>query len=518
MQAHWILNTQEGDLELQEINRLHLPLAEKVQAAYVQIEIAPAEKMFFNGYQSWSWCPEVDPSDIMDSIRLPRLAKSRFRLDRYGDYHFHKYPRKKGVFHGYSYCYFRNDETFTLFASLNEQDGYTVFDYDSRKKQLTISRDAMGVNCDGEFALLDLYVKTGSEKEVFDGWFEAMGTKPRTTKQLYGYSSWYNRYENISEESILNDLKGCRKILEKNDLFQIDDGWEVTVGEWEADPAKFPQGMKKAADLIHEQGYQAGIWLAPFVTTSKSRIFREHPDWLIYHKGMPWLNGSNWGGFFSLDLEIPEVREHIRSVFKTVFDDWGFDLVKLDFLYAAAPFPTEEKSRARRMMEAIDFLRKVCGDHPILACGVPLWPVFGKVEYCRIGCDVSLDWDDKWFMHYAHRERVSTSHSTDNTVFRRQLNNRAFVNDPDVIFLREEGLELNAKERAYLYTINSLLGGVLLTSDDPGSYSQAKIDMWQKLRRIDTTIIKEPVFADDPPRLRYEDAEGHKVIKLGRPE
>ncbi len=35
-------------------------------------------------------------------------------------------------------------------------------------------------------------------------------------------------------------------------------------------------------------------------------------------------------------------------------------------------------------------VRECCGDKLILGCGVPLMPAFGKVDYCRIGSDISL--------------------------------------------------------------------------------------------------------------------------------
>ena len=73
------------------------------------------------------------------------------------------------------------------------------------------------------------------------------------------------------------------------------------------------------------------------------------------------------------------------------------------------------------MAEAMDFLRECAGNALILACGVPLASAFGKVDYCRIGCDVSLDWNDKPHMRLMHRERISTRNSILNTVFRRQL-------------------------------------------------------------------------------------------------
>lgn len=87
------------------------------------------------------------------------------------------------------------------------------------------------------------------------------------------------------------------------------------------------------------------------------------------------------------------------------------------------PWPPLETTESRPPeWPAMKLLRQWCGDKLILGCGVPLMPCFGVVDYCRIGCDVSLSWDDKWFMRLLHRERISTRQSIDNTVFRRQLN------------------------------------------------------------------------------------------------
>lgn len=166
--------------------------------------------------------------------------------------------------------------------------------------------------------------------------------------------------------------------------------------------------------------------------------FRQHPDWLLKVNGAPWCCGCNWSSFYALDLDNPAVLDYLRRVFDRVLNDWGFDLVKLDFLYGAAPFGNARESRAARMYRAMELLRTWCGQKQILGCGVPVMPAFGLVDYCRVSCDVGLDWDDVWYMRLFHRERVSTKQAINNTVFRRQLNGRAYGSDPDVFFLREE--------------------------------------------------------------------------------
>ena len=257
------------------------------------------------------------------------------------------------------------------------------------------------------------------------------------------------------------------------------------------DEKKFPIGLEPVVKDIHRAGFIAGIWLAPFVCERRSAVYREHPEWLLRHNGKVWKCSPNWSGSYSLDFDHPGVQAYLTRVFERVFGEWGFDLVKLDFLYAAAPFGSEVnrsvplgESRAARMIRALDILRKLCGDKLIIGCGVPLMPAFGRVDYCRIGPDMGLDWDGLPFMRLTHRERISAKHSISNTIFRRQLNGRTFGSDPDVFFLRDRNLLLSEKEKEYLAAVNALCGSVWLTSDDPNTYDVGKIALYKKLARM----------------------------------
>lgn len=499
MELKWQVNGQKGSQEIvpgKNMVKVTLNPGGTLSQVKASLDIPPAPKMFFNGFQSWTYSPEFTTEHrIRGAHGLLRPLSKMLALDHFADYHFIPYPHRKGILHGFSYCYFRENEHYTLIASLDERPGYTVFTYDCDTGILSIERDCKGVSVQEEdFSAFDLFYAQGSEEEVFDGWFDCMGIHNDPPK-IKGYSSWYNRYQRINERNILDDLAGAKKLFTEGDLFQIDDGWEKHVGDWEAaDPGKFPNGLSPIADKIHAAGFKAGLWLAPFVCEKKSHIFRDHPDWLLRYKNSFWKNGPNWGGSYSLDIDNPEVQTYLRNVFSRVFEDWGFDLVKLDFLYAAAPHHTGDhddendvpfsESRAARMTRALEFLRDCCRDKLILGCGVPLMPAFGLADYCRVGSDMSLDWDDKFFMHILHRERVSTYHSIRNTIFRRQLDGRAFGIDPDVFFLRDRNLSLTEKERIYLASVNALLGSVWLTSDDLNLYDKEKTDLYKQLSKL----------------------------------
>ena len=349
----------------------------KTVRAELPWKMAADERLFMNGYQTWTYSPELDRNGkLRGTDHIPGFLRKKYAFDRYGDYHFVPYGHQKGQSHGFSYCYFRKGKQFRLVASLDETPGYTILRYDSRKSLLTLERDCAGVkHPGGSFSLFDLFFAEGGETEVFDGWFRAMGIKPRTEKKLAGYSSWYNRYQDITEDTIREDLTGCRSLLCPGDLFQIDDGWEPKVGDWlETDAQKFPHGLKGMVEEIHAAGFQAGLWLAPFVCEKDSALFQQHPDWLLKVDGKPWCCGSNWSSFYALDIDNPAVLDYLRRVFDRVLNDWGFDLVKLDFLYGAAPFGNAHESRAGRMYRAMELLRTWCGQKAILGCGVPVMP------------------------------------------------------------------------------------------------------------------------------------------------
>ena len=447
-----------------------------------------SDKLFFNGYQTWTTSHEVSPTDTFEPIRpFYRIAGRPWGTTRYGDAFFIDYSGKPGCFHGFTYMYKRSGDTYTLIGSTDETNGYTIFYYDSLMRQLRIVKDAgLPTRYDPEVHVVCF---EGTENEVFDAWFEASGIKCRDAKPLVGYTSWYNRFDKITDKTISEDLKGCSTMLEPGDLFQIDDGWQVKVGDWIADPVTFPRGMKQSVEDIHAKGYLAGLWLAPFSAAKDSSIVLKHPDWLLKHDGNPWYAGCNWGGFYSLDIDNPEVQKYIKGVFEKVFNEWGFDLVKLDFLYSAAPWPTMSgkyfgESRGGRMCRAMRMLREWCGDGLILGCGVPLGPAFGLVDYCRIGCDASLDWENTRLMRKVNRETVSTRNAIGNTYFRRQLDGRAFLNDPDVFFLRRDNIKLTKAQKLMHARVCAQYGSFLLMSDNMGQYDDIQRDEYRKIHKI----------------------------------
>ena len=426
------------------------------------------ERFFLNGYQSWTDTAERTRSECeRDVTRLPAALVRRFAFDRYGDAAF--YPYDKGILHGYDLFYVRGGRE-GFFCSRNSDAAYLVFEVVRESGEVRLASDVEGATVPGggEFPLCDYLYSDSVDggMKLFDAAYPERGVR-----KLLGYTSWYNYYQKVNEGILLRDLSALDNRFQ---LFQVDDGYETFVGDWlDVDPIKFPNGLAPIVSAAHERGFLAGIWLAPFVAEEKSRLFHDKPEWFRRDEnGDPIICGSNWSGFYALDVENPFVREYIAGCLAH-YADLGFDFFKLDFLYASHLPHYAGKTRAQAAAGAYRFLRDSLGDKLILGCGASLFQSAGRFDYLRIGPDVSLVFDDVWYMRFMHRERISTKVTLQNTIYRSLFNRRLFGCDPDVFLLRDENLSLSRRQRTALLTVNALFGNLLMTSDNVAGYDDA---------------------------------------------
>lgn len=428
-------------------------------------------RFFANGFQSWSESKLVELGE-----KAPRLrAIARKYMGLYGDEHLPDIPKARGQHHSWTYTYFKKPAATLLAGSLNERTGFTLFLYDQKTELLTVRKDLAGLQLSHSFPALDFWIGESTEKDVFDAWTGLMDMDKPAAEDALGWTSWYSHFTNISAEILTQNLENLHNSALPFQYFQIDDGWQTAVGDWFSVKPSFPGGMGAMASKIREKGMKPGLWLAPFIASAQSDIVRRNPDWLLKDRtGKPLKVGWNpmWGGwYYALDFYNNAVREHLSGVFHMALDKWGFDLVKLDFLFAVCLAPPPGKTRGSVMWEAMEFLRLQVGNRKILACGAPLGSCFGQVDYCRIGGDIHLQWENKWMRWLGHRERVSTIASLRSTLGRWQLHGRVFSNDPDVFILRTKNQKLTPEQQQTVLVVNTLLGGLLFTSDDLGAYS-----------------------------------------------
>lgn len=443
-------------------------------------------RIFCNGFQSWSHSREYLPSEKVKRMNL--LIRPFVKNGSDLIYFRHHYC--KGMLNSWTYTYVRNKEdSLLLIGSVDEYSGYTIFRYNTRKNLLTVTKDVrdLTVKHGHTAVILDIITFSGNEQTVFDHYAEAFRKHAVKTfrdngldgpsmmpRPANGWTSWYNYYRNITEKIIMENLSGYVKNKIQADIFQIDDGYQKGIGDWTLTNDKFPGGMRKISDSIHKAGYKSGIWLAPFVCEKKSDIYRNHKDWILRDpKGKLVKAGYNplWSGtFYALDIYNKSFRSYLKTVFDTVYNAWNFDMVKVDFLYAACIVSRSDKTRGQVMTDGMMLLRELSGDKIILGCGVPLGPAFFLVNYCRIGSDVHLKWEQKQLKCMHVQERLSTWNAVTTTIGRRQLSGRFFQNDPDVFILRNENHHLSKEQQNSLYLVNQVFGALLFVSDNVSRY------------------------------------------------
>lgn len=236
------------------------------------------------------------------------------------------------------------------------------------------------------------FVAFGEEAQIFEQYAQLLGERfgrGRVADAPRVWCSWYSLYTRIREAELRRILVDTREL--PFDVFQIDDGWQRDIGDWEANE-KFPSGMAHLADEIRREKKRAGLWLAPLLVVPSSSLFRDHVDWLLRdERGALVSAGVNWEQpLYALDTSRPEVTEWLAALMKKV-RGWGYDYVKLDFLYAGA-LPGVRRhgiGREAAYRQGLAALREALGDAYFLTCGAPILPSLGLCDGLRIGPDVA---------------------------------------------------------------------------------------------------------------------------------
>lgn len=308
---------------------------------------------------------------------------------------------------------------------------------------------------------------------------------------LVGWCSWYHYFDKVTETDIRANLQ--RLVQDRNrlplTLFQIDDGFEQNVGDWEAN-AKFPAGMKALAELISVNKFTAGVWLAPFVVRPDSQLVQQHPEWLIKAGKNFASAGFVFNKFsYGLDTTLPAVQDFTRELITRAVCEWGYPYLKLDFLYAAALKGERHdatKTRAQALALGLKLIREAAGEETfLLGCGCPLGTAVGVVDAMRISADVAPSWGAKVYgVPLPLLDEPATRNAIRNTITRSALHKRWWLNDPDCLLVRE-ATELSLAEVQALASVIALSGGMFLVSDDMTRLSAARREIVEKVLPLD---------------------------------
>ena len=194
------------------------------------------------------------------------------------------------------------------------------------------------------------------------------------------------------------------------------------------------------------------------------------------------------GTFYCLDLSRDEVIAHLDSILDKIINQWGFRYIKLDFLYAGMLWGNYSQKTASykiftRALKTITS-RKVTKDgKPVayLGCGCPFELSFKYLPLSRIGCDTLEKWTNPMLRFINWNGRNEAYLNIKDTLGHALWNNTIFINDPDVIFIREENCTLTKNQKFLIAAVNELFGSQLMYSDDPGNAKEAEKELTKEI-------------------------------------
>lgn len=309
-------------------------------------------------------------------------------------------------------------------------------------------------------------VLEGNELAVFERYRELLAARygARAGDPGAVWSSWYSFYENISRVQLDEVLKELPEL--GFDTFQIDDGWQRIVGDWQANE-KFPEGMSSLAKASADLGLRAGLWLAPFIVLPGSEAFRQRRQLLLRDAAGELVPaGANWGSpYFTYDYTRADSHELLAELIHTAVQEWGFSYLKLDFLQAAASVGKHHTPADREAVyrSAVQTIRQTAGeDIFLLGSGAPLFASLGVLDAVRTGPDVAPMWTN-----YATDDPSDALafNALRNAVERLWLRGLIGI-DPDVVFVRHARNLLSEQQMQWLKDA-ATLSGFRALSDPP---------------------------------------------------
>lgn len=306
---------------------------------------------------------------------------------------------------------------------------------------------------------------------------------------LTGWCSWYHYYEHISEVNLRQNFAKLATMKSKvpNNVVVVDDGYMTAWGDWDAlKPGKFSD-MGIVSRDIQSYGMRPGIWLAPFACDKHSIVARKHPEWIIRNeRGRP-ANSSNCGKFFyGLDATNPAVRKHVFNSIRRAVVDWGFQVLKIDFLYAACLEGNGKYdmslTRAQAMHLALQTIREAAGPNVFLiGCGCPIGSGIGYVDGMRVSADTGPTWYPALPMPWwDHGTLPALRAMIRNSMTRAPFGHRWWHNDPDCLLLGET-TRLSNDEVASAASIVAMTCGMMLLSDDLTKVSTTRMNILTKI-------------------------------------
>lgn len=168
----------------------------------------------------------------------------------------------------------------------------------------------------------------------------------------------YNCWEAVYFDHNLPELQEIATLAAElgAERFVLDDGWFGTrdddtgsLGDWEVDPRKYPDGLDPLIAHVHGTGMTFGLWFEPEMINPDSHTHRAHPDWAL--GGPDPILGRNQ---LALDMARPEVRAFLYDRISALLRAHAIEYIKWDHNRV---LPVPDAAQTRGSYALLDRLR-----------------------------------------------------------------------------------------------------------------------------------------------------------------
>ena len=144
----------------------------------------------------------------------------------------------------------------------------------------------------------------------------------------------YNCWEAVYFDHDVAVLKDIAERAAKlgAERFVLDDGWfgkrdddTSSLGDWDIDPRKWPDGLTPIIEHVKSLGMTFGLWFEPEMVNMDSGLARAHPEWILGP-----LNQVEGRQQRVLDAGNPEVRDYLYDKIAAVLSAHDIDYIKWD--------------------------------------------------------------------------------------------------------------------------------------------------------------------------------------------
>jgi hypothetical protein len=152
---------------------------------------------------------------------------------------------------------------------------------------------------------------------------EAVLAKPAPEAGSFPYVSWdsWAYQDKIDEQMLRRNAEAAANLGIQ--LFIVDLGWAQGIGDWQADPVKFPNGLGALSDYVHSLGMKFGLHFALAEAAPTSQVLQDHPDWSA-------TDDSSYFGARPLCLSNRPAQDWLVQQGIRMIDDYHVDWILQD--------------------------------------------------------------------------------------------------------------------------------------------------------------------------------------------